>query len=119
MPTILLVDDDPAVRQVIADYLKSFDFDGIVAADTVVALDRLAVHPEVELCLVDLVMPSDAPDGLALAQSVRRQKPSMPMILMTGYYSAATRITDPVGRLIYKPIDLDKLVADIGRLLAH
>jgi DNA-binding NtrC family response regulator len=119
VPTILLVDDDSAVRPVIADYLESSDFDVIAVSDTVMALHQLAVHPEVDLCLVDIVMPSNTPDGLAFARSVRSQRPAMPVILMTGYYSAAARVTNMVSRLIYKPIDLDKLVADIRGLLTH
>jgi CheY-like chemotaxis protein len=119
MSTILLVDDDDAVRQVIEDHLASSGYNVLIAPDTVVALDQLTSHPEVDLCLVDLVMPSHVPDGLAFAQSVRGERPDMPVILMTGYFSAGARVTDPVSSMIYKPVDLDKLVAEIQGLLTH
>jgi CheY-like chemotaxis protein len=117
MPTILLVDDDEAVRRVIEDHLTSSGYDVLTAPDTVVALDQLTTHPQVDLCLIDLVMPSDVPDGVAFARSIGRRKQGMPLILMTGYYSAGARATDLVGSLIYKPVALDKLVAEIKRLL--
>ena len=43
----------------------------------------------------------------------------MPVILMTGYFSAGARVTDLVSSMIYKPVDLDKLVAEIQRLVTH
>ncbi len=117
MSTVLLVDDDEAVRQVIEDHLVSSGYDVLTAPDTVVALDQLTTHPQIDLCLIDLVMPSHVPDGLAFAQSVRRERADMPVILMTGYFSAGARVTDLVSSMVYKPVDLDKLAAEIQRLV--
>jgi CheY-like chemotaxis protein len=111
------VDDDEAVRRVIEDHLASSGYDVLAAPDTVVALNQLTSHPRVGLCLIDLVMPAHVPDGLAFAQSVRSERPDVPVILMTGYFSAGARVTDPVGSLIFKPVALDKLVTEIQRLL--
>jgi CheY-like chemotaxis protein len=119
MPTILLVDDDDVVRQVIEHHLASSGYDVVSAPDTVVARDQLRSHPQIDLCLVDLVMPSHMPDGLSFARSVRGERPDMPVILITGYFSAGTRVTDFVSSVIYKPVDLNKLVAEIQRLLTH
>ena len=117
MPTILLVDDDDGVRRMIEDHLSSSGYDVLTAPDTVVALDQLASNTKVDLCLVDLVMPSDVPDGVAFARSIKAQLPHMPLVLMTGYYSASERAGELADSLIYKPIALDKLVAEIQRLL--
>ena len=111
------MDDDDAIRRVIEYHLASSGYDVVSVPDTVVALDQLASHPEVDLCLVDLVMPSDVPDGVAFARSIRNQLPGMPLVLMTGYYSASERLGEQVGSLIYKPVALDNLVAEIERLL--
>jgi CheY-like chemotaxis protein len=119
MSTVLVVDDDEGVRQVIEDHLASSGYDVLTAPDTIVALHRLASHPEIDLCLVDLVMPSGVPDGVSFARLARRQSPSMPLILMTGYYSAAGRAGDLAGNVIYKPVGLDKLEAEIRRLLTR
>jgi two-component system, NtrC family, sensor kinase len=117
MSTVLFVDDDEGVRRVIEDHLASSGYYVLTAPDTVVALDQLSTHPQVDLCLIDLVMPAHVPDGLAFAQSVRDERPDMPLILMTGYFSAGARVTDLVSSLIYKPVALDKLVVEIQRLV--
>lgn len=71
MSTVLVVDDDEAVQQVIKDHLASPGDDVLTAPDTVVALHQLAVHPEIDPRLVGLVMPSDVPDGVAFARLAR------------------------------------------------
>ena len=116
-PTILVVDDDAAVVRVIEDHLGSSGFDVITAPDTFVALQRLASHPQIDLCLVDLVMPPSMPDGVTFARPVKSQRPDMPMILMTGYSSAAAKICDLADRLVYKPIDLEILTDEIKHQL--
>jgi DNA-binding NtrC family response regulator len=117
MSTILLVDDDDGIRRMIEYHLASSGYDVVSAPDTVVAFDQLRWHPEIDLCLVDLVIPSDVPDGVAFAWSIRHRKQGMPLILMTGYYSASERVGELIGSLICKPVALDTLVAEIQRLL--
>jgi DNA-binding NtrC family response regulator len=117
MPTVLLVDDDDGVRQAIDDHLSASGFDVITAADTVMAQRQLMLHPQTDLCLVDLVMPSDVPDGATFARSVKSERPDMPVILMTGYYTAGLRVDDVSSTLFYKPFYIDVLVAEIEREL--
>jgi CheY-like chemotaxis protein len=103
MPTILLVDDDDAVRAVIAMSLEAAGLKIIEAADTVAALSRLKEHPDIDLCIIDLVMPLHVPDGLAFARAAKTQRPELPLILMTGYYTAAARVGDLANSVVYKP----------------
>ena len=118
MPTILLVDDDESVRAVLEDWLLAGAFDVIAVADPVAALRELEARPDIDLCLVDLVMPSDMPDGATLVRSIRSRKPEMPVILMTGYYAAAVRLGDLKAlSLLYKPFEMPALVAEINRQL--
>jgi DNA-binding NtrC family response regulator len=117
MATVLLVDDDDAIRGAVDDWLSTAGFDVVSAPDASAALRGLEAHPEIDLCLVDLVMPSTGPDGITLVHSIRSERPNMPMILMTGYYSAAERIGDMNLTLLYKPVALDVLVEEIKRLL--
>lgn len=65
-------------------------FHVIAAPDTGTALSLLEGHPEINLCLVDLVMP--ASDGVAFARSAKGHRPDMPIVLMTGYYSTAEKV---------------------------
>ncbi len=115
--TVLLVDDDDGVRRTIEDGLSDAGFNVIAAPDTVTALRQLEANPQIDICLTDLVMPSNVPDGAAFAKSVRRLRPKMPIILLTGYYAAALKLTEPASHLIYKPVDLAVLVTEIKRQL--
>jgi DNA-binding response OmpR family regulator len=69
-------------------------------------------------------MPSDGLGGVAFARLVRSRSPGIRLILMTGYYSAAERAGE-VGenvladKLVYKPLGLDKLEAEIRQLLTR
>jgi DNA-binding NtrC family response regulator len=117
MPTILVVEDDTAVREVIELHLSASGFDVVSAPDTVAASQHLSSISDIDLCLIDLVMPANVPDGAAFARSVRSQRPDMPVILMTGYYTAAARVSDLANTVIFKPLDLDTLVTEIGRQL--
>jgi DNA-binding NtrC family response regulator len=118
LATVLLVDDDESVRRVIEEHLSEIGYDVIAAPDTLAGQREIQTHPETDLCLVDLVMPSNVPDGAAFALSVRKLRPGVPVILMTGYYGAAVRIGHLASGVIYKPVDFDALDAEIERQLS-
>lgn len=82
--TVLVVDDEPGVRNLIEESLLEAGFDAIAAPETVTALRQLKEHPESDLYLIDVVMPSEVPDGATFARSVRRVGPDIPLIMMTG-----------------------------------
>jgi DNA-binding NtrC family response regulator len=84
MPTILLVDDDEAIREVIGELLSEAGFEVIMASNARAAINQLTAHPEIDLCITDLVMASFVPDGLGLLHSIGSIRPDMPVILMTG-----------------------------------
>lgn len=116
MRTILLVDDDDALRTMVDDWLSAAGFEVIAVPDTVAAVREVEARPTIDLCLIDLVMPTDVPDGPALVRSIRSLRPDMPVILMTGYYAAAARLTDlKAVALLYKPFDMPALIAEITR----
>jgi len=117
MPTILLADDDDGVRALLVERLAAAGFEVVAAADTASALRQFTLHRHIDLCVVDLVMPSNVPDGAAFARSIRNRRPDIPIILITGYYSAAASVSDVASTVIYKPLDLDRLVGEIERLL--
>lgn len=115
--TVLLVDDDSQLRQTIGDGLLEAGYDVIAAPDTITGLRQLEANPQIDICLVDLVMPSTVPDGVEFARSVRSFRPHLPIVLMTGYYAAALKAVKLATHLIYKPVDLDVLVGEIERHL--
>src|SRR4051812_30630123 len=84
--TILLVDDDPAVRGMAASMLEMHGYTVIEAENGQEGWESFRQHHEqVRLILSDVVMPQMS--GTDLIQRIRNIDPSMPVMLMTGYSS--------------------------------
>ena len=81
--TILLVDDDPAVRDVTAAMLEDIGYGVIEADDGAAALDLLSKGVRVDLLLADFVMPGMT--GGELIKAVAACRPGLPVLLVTGY----------------------------------
>lgn len=113
MPRILLVDDDMAVAAIVVEGLVAAGFQVEHAAHTGEALDQFEAGLSIDLCLVDLVMPRGEPDGLSFTRTVNRRDPPVPVILLTGYYGFVARAGELPAKLLYKPIDMDVLIAEI------
>jgi len=113
MPRILLVEDDPAVRQVLEDHLVEAGFEVVAAPGTAAALEMTGAEDPFDLLLVDLVMPTDQPNGLAFAATTRAQTPEVPVIFITGYYGFVARAGELPGTVLYKPVDLNILTREI------
>ena len=112
-PRILLIDDDPSVRDVLQHLLASFGYDCHTAADGVSGLGRFD-EGGWDLVLVDVVMP--AMSGWSVIESIRRRAPSMPIALVTGMTEPAVLRRDRDWRLpvIVKPLrpeDIQAIVA--------
>lgn len=82
--TVLVVEDDPDVRLVTVSRLESLGYRVKIAVDGPNALDVLEQSPEVQLALVDVVMPGGM-DGHALADEIEKRNPRIRIILTSGY----------------------------------
>lgn len=80
---VLLVEDDAAVRGITARILRQLGFQIIEAADGVEAMRIFEASAGVDLLFTDVVMPNM--DGSDLAVHLRRKKPSLPVVFMSGY----------------------------------
>jgi DNA-binding NtrC family response regulator len=115
---ILVVDDDaPFVRaQVILLEDEGFAAESAHAGDA--ALARLEQTPPVDLVLTDLAMPGM--DGLQLLAEIRRRRPALPVIMMTGHGSIDTAVEAMrrgATQYLTKPVDPDELLVQIRRAL--
>ncbi|MBP1475108.1 PAS domain S-box protein [Frateuria sp. MAH-13] len=111
---ILLVDDEPAVRQVTAEALHELNYRVLQANGADAALSMLAAHADIALLLTDVVMPDV--DGRRLAEEARLARPGLKVLFTTGYSAAAAQrhgATDPGAPLLGKPYTL----AELGRKL--
>ncbi len=82
--TVLVVEDEPAVRNLVQAVLKRKGYNVLVAGDGAGALDIVDGHPDpIHVLLTDVVMPGM--NGRDLAALVRTRRPSIKVILMSGY----------------------------------
>ena len=79
---VLLVEDNEQVRDFADEMLRAAGCDVIKASDAAEALDKLDNEP-IDLMLTDIVMPGQS--GIQLANQVRKIRPSLPIVLVTGY----------------------------------
>lgn len=114
--TILLVEDDAAIRRTVAKGLSEMGFH-VHAADTVAAARHALASEEIDLVVLDLGLPDG--DGLDLLRDVRSGGSTLPVILLT----ARDKVTDKVAGLdlgaddyLVKPFDFQELSA---RIRAH
>ena len=82
--TILLVEDQSDVRDVIVMSLESLGFRVLTARDGVIARDVLAGNETIDLLLTDVVMPNGV-SGLDLAADARRLRQDIKVVLISGY----------------------------------
>ena len=81
---VLVVEDDPDVRLVTVSRLEGLGYRVRIASDGASALEVLAQNPDIQLALVDIVMPGGM-DGHALADEIETQRPEIRIVLTSGY----------------------------------
>ncbi|MCW6513195.1 response regulator [Hyphomicrobiales bacterium BP6-180914] len=115
--SILLVDDQAMVRNVISDLLEDAGYDVIQAGDAAEALDVLKTGVLVDILVSDLSMPGL--DGISLIRAAQSQRPGLPAVLLTGYVGDAPLLT--LGgsfSLMRKPVHRNQLIDQVASLLA-
>ncbi len=121
MPTgserILVVEDNPSVRRVASDLLKSLNYDVIEADSGPGALDLLHRGESFDLLFTDLVMPGGL-TGVELADSMREDRPDLRVLFTSGYSGAETGLKTPANEsVLHKPYLKDALAHTVRRVL--
>lgn len=116
MPSkVLLVDDERQFVHTLSERLQLRDMGSAVAFDGESALDLIA-EDEPEVMLLDLKMPGI--DGIEVLRQVKKTRPAVEVIILTGHGSEADReICMKLGAFAYlhKPVDIDVLSETIKR----
>ncbi len=119
-PTLLLVEDEPALRQLVVTMLEEQDYNVLSAAN---GLDAIAVAERhrgpLALLITDVVMPRLS--GPELAQRVRGLRPGLEVLFMSGYNDSrlATRGVEEANiNLLVKPFTPDQLIERVRALVA-
>ncbi|MGZ5417465.1 MAG: PAS domain-containing protein [Nocardioides sp.] len=103
--TVLLVEDDDAVRSVARGHLAALGYDVLEAADGPAALETLRSDRHIDLLLTDVVMPGGL-SGTQLVEIARDLRPDLPTLITSGYTADAVfheGRPDPGARLLSKP----------------
>ncbi len=113
---ILLIDDDPMIRTVVAENLSDMGFSVHTAGGEAQALEALDRHSDLSCALVDYCLPK--PVGIALAREIRARDPHIAVALFTGHDELAGARMDDGERVpvLPKTMRMDKL-ADALRAL--
>lgn len=118
-PRILVVDDDPAVLEMVAEFLSSIGYAADTASNGKEACALLEAQPY-DLVLTDMMMPEMG--GMELVQYLRVNHPETLAIMFTGFASFQNAVTaTKLGAFDYlaKPLQLDILQHSIERALEY
>jgi len=117
---VLLVEDEAGVRDLAREYLEMSNYTVIVAADGHTALELAAMHAgPIDLLMTDVVMPGIG--GRELAERVRRLRPGIKVLYMSGYTEQAVNQQGALGDdaiLLQKPFTLPVLASKLREILA-
>ncbi len=117
--TILVVDDEPQLREATVVILDRLGYNVIAAEDGVEGLSRFESHKkEISLVLTDLAMPRMT--GFQMSKKIKSIKPHIPIILCTGYSESIDKGEIPNGFFnvfLHKPIRKKKLAGIIRKVL--
>ena len=121
LETILVVEDDPAIRNVIRRVLEEHGYRALVAATPHLALEVAARHEgAIHLLLTDVVLPEMS--GRQLSERLLRDRPGLPVVFMSGYTDNAIvhqgRL-DPDTEFLQKPFTTDTLLRRVRQVLDH
>ena len=111
-PTVLVVDDEPAIREVVACMLEDEGYAVRQATDGLEALREMEAE-EIDLVLSDLKMPGL--DGAALVQGLRRRRLTVPVVLMSAVSSA---VDLPGVPFLPKPFEPERLLNTVAAAIA-
>ncbi len=117
--TILVVDDEEAIREVVSTMLESKGYRCAVAHNGRAAQEQIK-RDTPDLVLSDMIMPEM--DGIKLLEWVRQYDPDVPVIMVTAIHDISTAL-EAIRRGAYdyilKPFEKDQLFLGVNRALQH
>lgn len=115
--TILVVEDDPAVRQGIVDVLEYAGYKTLEAPDGHAGME-LALKSNYRLLLLDLVMPG--PSGFQILQALKKKRPGQAVIILSARGEENDRVrglTTGADDYVVKPFSMKELLARVDAVL--
>lgn len=112
--TVLVVEDEPAVRELVVIKLKELGFSPLEAAAGLAGLHILHTPQDIDLLIADIGLPDI--DGREMAAQARSLRPELKILFMTGHTNIG-RALEPGMALLAKPFSLDALAAQMRMML--
>ncbi|MBP7526624.1 MAG: PAS domain S-box protein [Syntrophorhabdaceae bacterium] len=116
--TILIAEDNEGARHVMHEALREYGYKTIEAVDGEDALDKFKQHRDVDLVILDSVMPKK--NGREVYEEIRRQDPDIKVLFTSGYTRDVVLdkgIEDRKMDFIAKPLSLEKLLQKVREVL--
>jgi DNA-binding response OmpR family regulator len=117
--TVLIVDDEPTIRMLIADALSDLGYACIEAGDGNSGLKALQSSDRIDLLITDIGLPGGL-NGRQLADAARAQRADLKILFITGYAENAVFNHGHIERgmeVMTKPFAVDDLAARVERML--
>ncbi|WP_174285380.1 PAS domain-containing protein [Sphingomonas bacterium] len=118
--TVLVVDDEPTVRMLVAEILGELGYMAIEAADGASGLAILQSGQRIDLLVTDVGLPGGM-NGRQMADAARLSRPDLKILFITGYAENAVvgnGHLDPGMHVMTKPFAMDALATRIRALIA-
>jgi PAS domain S-box-containing protein len=117
--TVLVVEDDAAVRGMAVNVLEKLGYDVRQAADGKSAFEILRAETHVDLLFTDMVMPNGM-NGHELIRAARNLRPDLKVLLTSGYSEQFINTSDdaPTARLLNKPYRREALATAVREVLS-
>ncbi len=115
--TILVVDDEELIRNLVVTFLSKMGHACITAVDGVDALEKIKGN-QIDAIITDIKMPNM--DGIILTREISKQFPELPVMVMTAFdeeYSAGVAISVGAREFIKKPFSLDEFAIRLHKMI--
>ena len=118
--SLLVVEDDPAVREIVVAHLTDLGYDVVEATTGAEGLDLLESQRHIDLVVADVGLP--VLNGRQMIEAARRLRPTLKVLFVTGYADVPSPgnpgVLSPGTDMLAKPFELGTLAAKVEALLA-
>lgn len=116
---VLIIDDDPTIRTLVAEALNDTGYSVIEAADGPAGLRILDSNTRIDLLITDVGLPGGI-NGRQVADAARGGRPGLKTLFITGYAENAVigkRRLDPGMHVITKPFQIEALIRRVREII--
>jgi CheY-like chemotaxis protein len=117
--TVLVIEDNPAVRMVIVEVLRELGYHALEAGDAEAAMPVIESSRPIDLLVSDVGLPGM--NGRQIAEHARRSRPSLKVLFVTGYAEGAASRSGflaPGMAMMTKPFAIEALASKISEMMA-